>query len=163
LICGDGKILVLCSGLASGRSGKLVFGIVGVCGVVAYAVVQRRSEIGIRAALGARAAAVKAMFLRQGLLLVSSGIALGLIAAAGFSRWMSSLLFGVTPFDPVTYGAMAAAHRDCCHLRSMRTAQPLPNQWKGCEANSDDLALVVSGLFGTLQPSKSGSTRTGSL
>ena len=60
-------------------------------------------------ALGASAAAVKRMFLRRGLLLACVGIALGLAAAAAVSRLMSSLLFGVTPFDPATYGATATA------------------------------------------------------
>jgi hypothetical protein len=62
-----------------------------------------------RMALGAPAAAVKRMFLRRGLLLACVGIALGLAATAAFSHLMSSLLFGVTPFDPATYGATAAA------------------------------------------------------
>jgi putative ABC transport system permease protein len=85
----------------------LVLGVIGVYGVIAYTVEQRRREVGIRMALGAPAAAVKRMFLRRGLLLASVGIALGLAAAAAFSRLMSSLLFGVTPFDPATYGATA--------------------------------------------------------
>jgi ABC-type antimicrobial peptide transport system permease subunit len=85
----------------------LVLGVIGVYGVIAYAVEQRRGEVGIRMALGASAAAVKGMFLRRGLLLACVGIALGLAAATAFSRLMSSLLFGVTPFDPATYGATA--------------------------------------------------------
>jgi putative ABC transport system permease protein len=75
--------------------------------VIAYTVAQRRCEVGIRMALGAQAAAVKGMFLRHGLLLTGVGIALGLAAAAGLSSLMSSLLFGVTSFDPATYGATA--------------------------------------------------------
>ncbi len=87
----------------------LVLGLIGVYGVFAYTVEQRRREVGIRMALGASAAAVKRMILRRGLLLASVGIALGLAVAAAFSRLMSSLLFGVTPFDPATYGATATA------------------------------------------------------
>jgi putative ABC transport system permease protein len=87
----------------------LVLGVIGVYGVIAYTVEQRRREVGIRMALGAPAAAVKRMFLRRGLVLACAGIALGLAAAAAFSGLMSSLLFGVTPFDPATYGATAAA------------------------------------------------------
>jgi putative ABC transport system permease protein len=86
----------------------LVLGVIGVYGVIAYTVEQRRREVGIRMALGAPAAAVKRMFLRRGLLLAGVGIALGLAGAASFSRLMSSLLFGVTPFDPATYGVTAA-------------------------------------------------------
>jgi predicted permease len=93
--------------LAVAGSMALVLGVIGVYGVIAYAVVQRRAEVGIRIALGAQTAAIKAMFLRQGLLLAVAGIALGLLVAAGCSRLMSALLFGVTPFDPVTYAATA--------------------------------------------------------
>jgi predicted permease len=87
----------------------LVLGVIGVYGVIAYTVEQRRREVGIRMALGAPAAAVKRMFLRRGLFLACVGIALGLAAAAAFARLMSSLLFGVTPFDPATYSATATA------------------------------------------------------
>jgi hypothetical protein len=86
----------------------LVLGVIGVYGVIAYTVAQRRHEVGVRIALGARTAAVKAMFLRRGLLLSGVGIALGLAAGAGVSRLMSSQLFGVKPYDPATYGATAA-------------------------------------------------------
>jgi len=87
----------------------LLLGVIGVYGVIAYTVEQRRREVGIRMALGAPAAAVQRMFLRRGLWLAGVGITLGLAAAAAFSRLMSSLLFGVTPFDPATYGATATA------------------------------------------------------
>ena len=85
----------------------LVLGVIGVYGVIAYTVEQRRREVGIRMALGAPAAAVKRMFLWRGLLLACIGIALGLAAAAASSRLMSSLLFGVAPSDPATYGITA--------------------------------------------------------
>ena len=94
--------------LAIAGSMALVLGIVGVYGVIAYSVAQRRSEIGIRVALGAPAAAVKMMFARQGLFLTACGVALGMGVAAEFSGFLSSLLFGVTPLDPATYGAAAA-------------------------------------------------------
>ncbi|HLK63786.1 MAG TPA: ABC transporter permease [Bryobacteraceae bacterium] len=87
----------------------LVLGVIGVYGVIAYTVEQRRREVGIRMALGAPAAAVKRIFLLRGLLLACAGITLGLAAAASFLRLMSSLLFGVTWFDPATYGAAATA------------------------------------------------------
>ena len=87
----------------------LVLGVIGVYGVIAYTVEQRRREVGIRIALGATAAAVQRMFLRRGLTVACAGIGLGLAATAAFSRLMSSLLFGVTPFDPAAYGATAAA------------------------------------------------------
>jgi predicted permease len=94
--------------LAIAGSMALVLGIVGVYGVIAYTVAHRRREVGIRMALGAQPAAVKWMFLRHGLLLSCSGIALGLAAIAALSRLMSSLLFGVTAFDPATYAVTAA-------------------------------------------------------
>jgi hypothetical protein len=94
--------------LAIAGSMALVLGVIGVYGVMRYAVEQRRAEIGIRMALGAPAAAVKRMFLRRGLSLACVGIALGLAAAATILRLMSSLLFGVTWFDPATYGTTAA-------------------------------------------------------
>ena len=86
----------------------LALAIVGVCGVLAYAVAQRRNEVGIRIALGAEPAMIKALFVRQGLILACMGGAIGLAAAGGLSRWISSLLFGVRPLDPVTYGASGA-------------------------------------------------------
>ena len=86
----------------------LALAIVGVYGVLAYAVAQRRNEVGIRIALGAEPAMIKALFVRQGLILACMGGAIGLAAAGGLSRWISSLLFGVRPLDPVTYGASGA-------------------------------------------------------
>jgi ABC-type antimicrobial peptide transport system permease subunit len=85
----------------------LVLGVVGIYGVIAYVVSQRTREIGIRTALGAPAAGLLGMFVRQGLWLAGIGGALGLVAAAGLTRLMSSLLFGVTALDPVTYAAVS--------------------------------------------------------
>jgi putative ABC transport system permease protein len=81
----------------------MVLGIVGIYGVIAYAVSQRTREIGIRVALGVQASELRQMFVREGLLLAGIGAALGMIAAAGLTRLMSSLLFGITPLDPLTY------------------------------------------------------------
>jgi len=86
----------------------LVLGIVGIYGVIAYVVSQRIREIGIRTALGAQPAGLLGMFVRQGLWLTGMGAVLGLAAAAGLTRLMSSLLFGVTAIDPVTYTAVSA-------------------------------------------------------
>ena len=85
-----------------------MLGIVGIYGVIAYAVSQRTREIGIRMALGAQPAGLLRMFVRHGLWLAGVGAALGLVAAAGLTRLMSSLLFGVTALDPVTYAAVSA-------------------------------------------------------
>ena len=86
----------------------LVLGIVGIYGVIAYVVSQRIREIGIRIALGAQPAGLLGVFVRQGLWLAGIGAGLGLVAAAGLTRLMSSLLFGVTALDPVTYTAVSA-------------------------------------------------------
>jgi predicted permease len=94
--------------LAIAGAMALVLGVIGIYGVLSYTVAQRRREAGIRIALGAAPAAVSAMFVRQGVKLSAIGIAAGLIAAAGLTRWMSALLFGVAAVDPVTYAATAA-------------------------------------------------------
>jgi predicted permease len=85
----------------------LVLGIVGIYGVIAYSVSQRTREIGIRMALGAGPVGLRRMFLGDGLLLAGIGAAVGLAAAAGATRLMTSLLFGITALDPVTYSVVA--------------------------------------------------------
>jgi predicted permease len=95
-------MLALAGGMA------LAIGIVGLYGVIAYVVSQRTREIGIRTALGARPSELQGRFVRQGLTLAAVGAGLGLVAAAGLTRLMSSLLFGVSALDPLTYLAMAA-------------------------------------------------------
>ncbi len=84
----------------------LLLGVSGLYGVIAYAVSQRRREIGIRLALGAQAHEIRALFLRRGLVLVGIGVAIGLGGAAGFTRFMQSLLFGISPLDPITFTVM---------------------------------------------------------
>jgi predicted permease len=86
----------------------LSLSIVGIYGVLAYAVMHRRREVGIRIALGAAPRKVKRMFVFRGMLLSGIGIILGAGVAAGVTRLLSSLLFGVTPVDAASF-AMAAA------------------------------------------------------
>jgi predicted permease len=86
----------------------LVLGIIGIYGVISYAVSQRTREIGIRLALGAQPSELRKMFLRYGLTLAGGGVAIGLAAAAGLMRLMKSLLFGISPLDPITYVAVPA-------------------------------------------------------
>lgn len=93
-------------GIAAGVA--LLLGIVGVYGVISYAVSLRAREIGLRLALGARVVDVKAMVLRQGFILCGIGVAIGLALAFGLTRLMSGLLFGVSPTDPITYIVVAA-------------------------------------------------------
>jgi predicted permease len=92
--------------LAISGAMALVLGIVGIYGVIAYAVSQRRREIGIRLALGAQQGELKRMFVGYALGLAGVGVAIGLIAAAGLMRLMKSLLFGISPLDPLTYAAV---------------------------------------------------------
>jgi putative ABC transport system permease protein len=93
-------------GIAAGMA--VTLSIVGVYGVLAYAVAQRRKEISIRVAVGAGPRTIKALFLRQGLIHTCLGGAIGLVSARGVSHWMASLLFGVSPGDPLTYGVSGA-------------------------------------------------------
>jgi predicted permease len=87
----------------------LLLGVGGLYGVISYSVSQRSREIGIRIALGAQARAVTRMFVTHGLALAIVGIAIGLVVALAIMRLMSSLLFDVSPIDPLTYVLVSAA------------------------------------------------------
>jgi predicted permease len=112
--------------LAIAGAMALLLGIVGIYGVIAYSVSQRTREIGIRMALGAQRGEIVGMFVRSGLLLASIGIACGLVAAFAAMRLMASLLFGVSPADPLTYTAITvvvfATAWLACWLPSRRAA-----------------------------------------
>jgi putative ABC transport system permease protein len=85
----------------------LVLTLVGLYGVMSYSVVQRTNEIGIRLALGAQSRDVLLMIVRQGSLLILSGLGIGLLGAYAASRLVASLLFGVTAKDPFTFAVVA--------------------------------------------------------
>jgi predicted permease len=85
----------------------LVLSAIGLYSVLAYAVSQRTSEIGIRMALGAQPGQVVGLVMRDGLELVALGLAAGLAAAAGAARWIETRLFGVRPLDPLVYAGVA--------------------------------------------------------
>ena len=96
-------MLALAGGMA------LLLGMIGIYGVISYSVTQKTREIGIRTALGASESQVVSMFVYRGLRLSIVGVALGLAGAVASTRLMTSLLFGVSAMDPVTYAAVAAA------------------------------------------------------
>jgi predicted permease len=112
--------------LAVAGAMALLLGVVGIYGVISYSVTQRTREIGIRMALGAQRGTIVSMFVRGGLMLTGIGIVCGLAAAFAAMRLMQSLLFGVSPYDPVTYAAITvgifATAWLACWLPSRRAA-----------------------------------------
>ncbi len=86
----------------------MTLGIIGIYGVISFLVSQRKREIGIRMALGAQRGDVAQMVLRQGATMALAGVTIGIVAALGLTRLMTSQLFGVTAHDPLTIGAVAA-------------------------------------------------------
>jgi putative ABC transport system permease protein len=86
----------------------LVLGAVGIYGIVSYSVTQRTQEIGIRMALGARAANVLSLIMKNGLMLVLVGIVIGVGSAVGLTRFLATLLFGIEPTDSVTFVVVSA-------------------------------------------------------
>jgi len=108
----------------------LLLGIVGIYGVISYTVSQRTREIGIRMALGAQRNSLTSLFVRQGLWLTAIGAACGLVVAFVTMRLMSSILFNVSPVDPLTYISItlgvAATAWLACYLPSRRAATVNP-------------------------------------
>jgi putative ABC transport system permease protein len=86
----------------------LILGAVGIYGIVSYSVTQRTHEIGIRMALGAQTGNVLSLILRNGLTLVLTGIVIGVAGALALTRFLTTLLFGVTPTDSVTFVVVCA-------------------------------------------------------
>jgi predicted permease len=92
--------------LAIAGAMALLLGVSGLYGVIAYAVSRRRREIGIRLALGAHPREIRRLFMRRGVVLMGIGVAIGLGGAVGMTRVMRSLLFGISPLDPITFTAI---------------------------------------------------------
>lgn len=93
--------------LAISGAMALLIGLVGIYGVISYSVSQRGREIGIRVALGARRRELARLFVGHGLVLALIGVVCGLAGAVALTRLLVSLLFGVTPLDPLTYAAVS--------------------------------------------------------
>jgi putative ABC transport system permease protein len=108
----------------------LLLASLGIYGVVSYTVAQRTNEIGIRVALGAHTAAVYRMVLRQGLTPVVLGLVAGVAGALALGRLLTSLLFEVSPADPLTIGAVIAALASvaafACTVPALRAARVDP-------------------------------------
>jgi hypothetical protein len=102
----------------------LVLAALGLYGVIAYDVAQRRRELGVRIALGARAADVLRLVVGQGVRVAGAGVAVGTVAALGAGRWVGPLLFDTAPHDPVVIGGVALA------LLGVATAASLVPAWR---------------------------------
>jgi predicted permease len=96
---------------------------IGIYGVLAYAVVQRTQEIGVRVALGAQRAQVMTLVMRRGLILTAIGLVLGLAGAAASARYLQSLLFGIAPLDATTFIQVAVAFTAITMLASFLPAR----------------------------------------
>ncbi|MBV8817941.1 MAG: ABC transporter permease, partial [Acidobacteriaceae bacterium] len=119
-------MLTIAAGMA------LLLGVIGIYGVIGYSVSQRRREIGIRMALGAASREVTTLFVRHVLQLAVIGLGCGVIVAFLLTRWMSSLLFGVSPLDPLTYASvcllLAAAALLAGYIPARRAATVDPTE-----------------------------------
>jgi putative ABC transport system permease protein len=111
-----------------------VLALVGVYGVIAYAVRQREREIAVRIAIGAEPRKITALFVKQGSLVLLAGLLLGVAGAIGAGRTLESQLFGVRPGDPLTLAAAAAA---------FATAGLLAIWWPARRAAATDPAMAL--------------------
>jgi putative ABC transport system permease protein len=109
----------------------LLLAVLGTYGVLSFMVAERRREIGIRVAIGATRASIVALVTKQGLVIVSMGLAAGLAGALGLNRLLASLLFGVEPTDPSTLAAVtstiAIVAALACGLPAWRASRLDPN------------------------------------
>jgi len=117
--------------LLSGFSGMaLMLACLGIYGVISYIVVQRTHEIGIRMALGAEKGAVLRMIIGEGLRPALAGVAIGILSALKLTHILSSLLYGVTPTDPLTFAAVSLILTGvallACYIPARRAAKADP-------------------------------------
>ncbi len=108
----------------------LILAAAGIYGVLSGSVTERTREIGIRSALGASRGGILALVLRQGMMLTTVGVAIGLIGGAITSRLLITLLFGISPLDPATYvavvGLLVTVSAVACWIPAWRAAQVDP-------------------------------------
>ena len=108
----------------------LILAAIGLYGVISYSVLQRTREIGIRAALGANPVNILGLVLRGGMLLTVAGLALGIAAAFGLAQFLSSMLFNIGQYDPVTFFAVAGVllltALTACFLPALRAMRVNP-------------------------------------
>jgi putative ABC transport system permease protein len=108
----------------------VILAAIGIYGVISYAVSQQTREFGIRLALGAERKDILRLIMGRGLALAGGGIGVGLVVALIVTRWLGSLLFGVSPTDPATYGALAvvlaAVALLSCYLPARRATRVDP-------------------------------------
>jgi putative ABC transport system permease protein len=105
---------------------------IGLYGVVSYAVSQRTAEIGVRMALGATGADVSRLVVMQGLKPALAGVGIGMVAAFFAARLLRTLLFGVTPVDPLTFAivppALLAVAALACYVPALRAVRLDPTR-----------------------------------
>jgi predicted permease len=110
----------------------LLLAAVGVYGVISYSVAQRTREMGVRMALGAAPSSVRGLVLRESMTLCAIGVAIGVTAALALGRVANALLFGVSPYDPVTYavviGVMVTTVAVACWLPAWRASSVSPTE-----------------------------------
>jgi putative ABC transport system permease protein len=133
--------------LIAQRTGSMLLGLFGIValflsatglyGVLAYSVSERQREIGIRIALGASAGDMVKLVIGQGVKLIMLGTAIGLLAALGVTRLIASLIFGVSPTDPLTFAGVAVLlvifALLACYLPARRAAKVDPMVALKCE------------------------------
>ena len=115
----------------------LVLAVAGIYGVMAYFVTQRTREIGVRIALGAQWRDVLTLVLKSGMMLVTIGLVIGIAGALALTRLMTTLLFEVSPTDPITFGAVAVcvilATLLACYIPARRASKVDPLIALRCE------------------------------
>ena len=131
---------LMSTSVARQRTATVIFGIfgaiavalasIGLYGVIAHGVAERTREIGVRIALGASRARVMRLFLGQGVVMTTAGVALGVAGAIGLSRFMRELLFEVRPTDPRTFWVVSvtlfAVGLAACYLPARRATRVDP-------------------------------------